>query len=497
MSEQKTRNRWLIVIGALLVQLCLGAIYAWGTFTKDLQNQDADVAMCLSPDLLGVTDKAQCQAAKARYDDLSAAVRQAQESKNPAALTEAKSSLAEFKKSLDKEWIGKTFDRTSFGKQVFGFSAKQSQAIFAVGLASFAIMMILAGRWQDKQGPRKIAVIGGLTLGAGYLLAGLLGGTSFIAMLIFVGLIGGAGIGLGYVCPIAACVKWFPDMKGFITGIAVAGFGAGAFIFIKLAGDWLHLISDYGISGTFIIFGIIFAVFVTLGGLLLTNPPPGWKPAGWNPPAAAAKKAVKNLTQGQIIGTTQFWMIWLAFVFSAACGLMVIGCLKDFGQKEGGLTLAAASSAIGLLALFNGAGRIVWGTVSQKIGPRFSLAIMAALQALMMFALSGMGSSTLKLAIAGCWIGFNFGGNFALFPLLTLENFGSKNLGANYGAVFTAYGLGGILGPILAGSVWDAFSTYKIAFTIAACVCVAACVIALLLRPIKAPADEPAATQAA
>ena len=486
MSEQKVKNRWLIVIGALLVQLCLGAIYAWGTFTKDLQNSEADVAMCLSPDLLGVTDNAQCEAAKAQYDEHAATLKKAQESKDPAAIASAKAAFAEFKKSLDKDWIGKTFDRASFDKHVYRLTATQSQVIFSVGLASFALMMILAGRWQDKYGPRIIAVIGGLTLGAGYILAGFLGGTSFAMIILLIGVLGGAGIGLGYVCPIAACVKWFPDMKGFVTGLAVAGFGAGAFIFVKLSGPWLHLIRDFGIPGTFIIFGIIFAVVVTLGGLLLSNPPAGWKPANWNPPAAAAKKSVRDLGQGQIIRTPQFWMIWASFVFSAGCGLMVIGCLKDFGEKQGGLTAAAAGSALGLLALFNGLGRITWGTVSQKIGARYSLIVMAILQAAMMFILLGMGASTLTLAIAGCWIGFNFGGNFALFPLLTNENFGSKSFGANYGAVFTAYGLGGILGPILAGRVWDTMGTFKWAFIIAAAACLAASALAFAIRPIKA-----------
>ena len=480
-SSEKVMNRWLIVVGALLVQLCLGAIYAWGTFTKDLQNNEGQVATSLSPALLGHKNPAACDATNAECSKLLDEAKQAKSKKDDAALAAANAKI--------KQFVDANYDRSSFDKHVYSFTATQSQAIFSVGLACFAIVMILAGRWQDKYGPRIIAIIGGVTLGIGYILAGLLGGTSFALNLIFLGVIGGAGIGLGYVCPIAACVKWFPDMKGFVTGLAVAGFGAGAFIFIQIAGPWLNLIRNYGISGTFLIFGIIFAVVVTLGGLLLTNPPAGWKPANWNPPATAAKKAVRDLTQGQIISTTPFWMIWASFVFSAGCGLMVIGCLKNFGEKEGGLTAAAAGGALGLLALFNGLGRIVWGTTSQKIGARHSLMLMTALQALMMFALPAMGSSTITLAIAACWVGFNFGGNFALFPLLTNENFGSKNFGANYGAVFTAYGIGGILGPILAGQVWDQFGTFKTAFIIAAVACLVAAALAFGLRSIKAEAQ--------
>ena len=411
MSEQKVMNRWLVVVGALLIQLCLGAIYAWGAFTGALQDPEG----------------------------------------------------------------------------AYKFTGTQTSAIFAAGLATFAIVMILAGRLQDKYGPRIIAIIGGLILGAGYILAGFTG-TSFILMFLCIGIIGGAGIGMGYVCPIAACVKWFPDLKGLITGLAVAGFGAGAFIFVKLAGSWMGLIASQGVNGTFLIFGIIFAVTVVIGALLLSNPPAGWKPVGWNPPVntdGSVKAQVANLTQGQTIKTPQFWMIWLAFVFSAGCGLMVIKCLKNFGEFEGGLSVAAAGSALGLLALFNGLGRVVWGTISHKLTAKYSVVLMCIMQAGMMFFLLGMGSKPITLAIAACWIGFNFGGNFALFPLLTLENFGAKNLGANYGAVFTSYGVGGILGPIMAGKVWDSMGTFKWAFIIAAIACVVAAVLTFFLKHIE------------
>jgi len=403
----KTR-RWLVVLGALLVQLCLGAIYAWGAFTKALQDPSG----------------------------------------------------------------------------AYAFSATQAQAIFSAGLATFAIVMILAGRWQDRAGPRKVALAGAVLLGAGYILAGLLGGTSFWALLFFIGIVGGAGIGLGYVCPIAACVKWFPDLKGFVTGLAVAGFGAGAFIFVKLAGTWGGFIETYGVGGTFTAFGIIFLVSVIVGALLLSNPPAGWKPEGWAPAAseAAAPKA-EEFSQGESVRTHQFWMLWMAFVFSAGSGLMVIGCLKNFGELVSGLSAATAASALGMLALFNGLGRIVWGTVSQKLGARKAIALMTLLQAIMLAGILKIGMTEAGLVFAACWIGFNFGGNFALFPLATAESFGTKNLGANYGAMFTSYGVGGILMPILAGRLWDMFGSYNWAFIIAAAICVVATILAATVKP--------------
>ena len=162
---------------------------------------------------------------------------------------------------------------------------------------------------------------------------------------------------------------------------------------------------------------------------------------------------------------------------------MVIGCLKNFGEMEGGLSTAVAGSALGLLALFNGLGRIVWGTISQKLGARKSIGIMTLLQAGMLFMLPKMGSTEMALTVAACWIGFNFGGNFALFPLAAAESFGTKNLGANYGALFTSYGVGGIIMPILAGRVWDTLGSYSWAFMIAGAICIGATLLAFTVKP--------------
>jgi OFA family oxalate/formate antiporter-like MFS transporter len=176
-------------------------------------------------------------------------------------------------------------------------------------------------------------------------------------------------------------------------------------------------------------------------------------------------------------------------MLSAGCGLMVIGSLKDFAVNQGGLTATTATAALGLLALFNGLGRVVWGTLGQKLTPKIALIIMSLLQGLMMFVLIGMGSASTTLTIAACWIGFNFGGNFALFPLLTAEYFGTKNLGQNYGIVFTAYGIGGIVGPLLAGMIWVKLGSYQMAFIPAGIACLGAMLLGILL---KAPAAKKA-----
>ncbi|MDQ1327724.1 MAG: transporter, partial [Candidatus Poribacteria bacterium] len=193
-SQKKVFNRWLVVVGAILIQLCLGAIYAWSVFTPYLSGKLPDPV------------------------------------------------------------------------NTFGFSKTQTQIIFSVGLATFALVMIFAGKWQAKTGPRKVAMTGGILLGIGYILGGLFG-QSFISQVIFIGLIGGAGIGFGYVCPIAVGMKWFPDKKGLITGLAVAGFGFGALIWMKLADNWGHLLDNWGVLKVFWVYGIIFVVAVLIGSI--------------------------------------------------------------------------------------------------------------------------------------------------------------------------------------------------------------------------------------
>ncbi len=393
-------NRWFVVIGALLMQLCLGAIYAWSVFVTPLKND-------------------------------------------------------------------------------YSFTTTETQIIFSVALATFAGVMIFAGRWQDKIGPKKVGLIGAVLIGLGYILASFTGG-SFIGLVITIGLIGGAGIGFGYVCPIAALIKWFPDKRGLISGVAVASFGAGAWVFAQIADS---LIPSIGLLRTFAALGIIYFLFVFIGALILRNPPVGWMPKGWSS-SKKDRKPVSDFSWKDMLGTHQFWMLWIIFVIGAAAGFIVIGNLAPYGIYSG-LDTVVATSAVGVLALFNGAGRIVWGTLSDKLGRSKAMALMFILQGLMMLVLISMGSSPLLLAIAAAWVGFNFGGNFSLFPSATADYFGTKNIGINYGLVFTSYGVAGIIGPVLAGSVFDMTGSYLWAFIPAGIACLVAAGIALILRKPK------------
>lgn len=404
-------NRWLVVLGSLLIQLSLGAIYAWSVFTPALKNA--------------------------------------------------------------------------------GWTKVDTQVVFAVGLVTFALVMVFAGRSIAKFGPRKLAVAGGLTLGAGYVFAGLFGGTEFWAVCLGVGLIGGVGIGLGYVVPIAVGIRWFPDKKGLITGLAVAGFGFGAMGWVKMAGAWGHLIALYGLSMTFLIYGGAFAILILAGSVWMVMPPEGWTPKGFVDTTLAAVKGKQNYTVQEMLRTPQFYLIFLTFAVSAGAGLMSIGLMKLYPmealQANGYGTLEASAIAGTAMAVFfslaNGVGRIVWGTLSDKIGRRKSVATMTIIQAVTLFSFTVMAGNEYLLYFGAMLIGFNFGGNFALFPALTADVFGNDQIGQNYPFVFLSYGVGGIAGPLLGGVLGD-MGNFPLAFSICgfACLVGSACIM-LVKKP--------------
>ena len=434
-DTSKVMNRWIIVIGGIMIQLALGAIYAWSAFTTPLQGVEGIAA------------------------------------------------------------------------SEFAFTKTQTQAIFSTGLATFAIFTIIGGRLQTKIGPRKVALIGGILLGSGYILASFIG-ANFIGKLVFIGLLAGAGIGLGYVIPIAVGVKWFPDKKGLVSGLAVAGFGLGAFFWILLAnppsilgftglitiqaGNFAYTIAN--VDNAFRMYGIAFFLLVVLGSFVMKNPPAGWKPKGWHPAEEkTGKKSGLSLKPQEMLKNRTFYLLWIMFFIGALAGLMVIGNVQNFAKNpidgfeaygfnaQQAIDFAVIGAAVSL-PIFNGIGRVVWGQVSDKVGRRKALFTMFMFQALMMFVFFYTPANQFSFFLVAALIGFNFGGNFALFPAATADSFGAENLGLNYGFVFTSYGIGGIVGPILAGAVQDASLSFLYAFIPAAVMCIIAAFLVLLYK---------------
>ncbi len=424
MSETKVGNRYVVVLGGLLVQVCLGSIYAWSFF------------------------------------------------------------------------------QTALGKVsgAYHWPTLYTQLPFATGLASFAFFMVIAGRWQDRAGPRKVATFGGILLGAGYILAWLVDVVAagdatmgVVYLVITYGIIGGAGIGFGYVCPIASLVKWFPDKKGTITGIAVAGFGAGALI-IGYAEDYLLNVFQapvhLTIGNPFLILGIVYLIGVTIGAQVLKNPPPGWVCPGYTPPTTTADGKGLNIMPGQMVRTGGFWLLWLMFVLAATAGLMVIGNIKSAAIAIDASAAAWATLIVGVYSLCNAAGRIVWGAASDRLGRENTMYAMFSVLASAMFVFSIISSPLIEVTwpivlAVGSVVGFCFGGNFALFPASTADLYGSKNVGKNYGVVFTAYGIAGILGGLVAGLFVQWTGGYRTAFLITGLLAVMASLLTFKLKSVR------------
>jgi OFA family oxalate/formate antiporter-like MFS transporter len=250
-----------------------------------------------------------------------------------------------------------------------------------------------------------------------------------------------------------------------------------------------------GVLNVFLLYGVVFAVSVILGSIWMVNPPEGWKPAGWKGPNGGSSKGpVAGSTEyasSAMLRTPQFYGVWIMYVFSAMAGLLTIGNIKLFGIEAlqgSGLTATQASAVAGtamgvFYAIANGLGRIIWGTISDRIGRRIALTLMAAFQGVMMLVFYWMAGSELLLYLGTTIIGFNYGGAFSLFPAITADFFGTDSVGRNYGWVFTAYGVGGIVGPIMAGVARDAWQNWLLAFVVSGVACLVAAVIAYTLKP--------------
>ncbi len=389
--KQKSVNRWSVVFGAVLLQVCLGAIYSWSLFNQPL---------------------------------------------------------------MDK----------------FGWSNEEVYMTYSIAIFVFAFSTIISGRLQDKIGPRKVATIGGLLYGGGLILASF--ATSLPMLYFCYGVLGGAGVGFAYVCPLSTCVKWFPEKKGFITGIAVGAFGAGSLVFKSII---QHFLGTVGVSSTFLYLGIIYLVLVVIGAQFLKLPE-----ASTSNNKTAAIEGV-NLTVGEMIKEKSFYFIWVMFMLGCMPGLLVIGLAKDIGIEMVGLDPMVAANAVALIALFNAGGRLAWGTISDKLGRVEVVLVMFVLTAVSLIALAVLPLNLVLFFICLAGIACSFGGFLALFPTITGEFYGIKNLGANYGVVYQAYGVAAIIGPIIKKSS----NGFNQTFIIAAGCAVAGAVLTVMVKAMK------------
>jgi OFA family oxalate/formate antiporter-like MFS transporter len=288
-----------------------------------------------------------------------------------------------------------------------------------------------------------------------------------------------------------------------ITGLAVAGFGFGAMIWVKVAGSWGHLIAATSLSMTFVIYGLLFAGLVLIGSIWMVYPPDGWRPKGFEALAKAAGAegdpvpAKAEFRSGQMLRTPQYLMIFVTFIFSAGAGLMAIGLMKLYPMEAlsaaGYSELQASAIAGTAMAIFfslgNGLGRIAWGVIADRMATRTALIIMTVLQGVMLLLFNVMAGVPGLLYTAAAVIGFNFGGNFALFPTITADMFGTRYIGENYPFVFLAYGVGGIFGPMLGGQLGD-LGSFPLAFTLLGVLLLIGALIISRVKPPLPPEPE-------
>ncbi len=364
----------------------------------------------------------------------------------------------------------------------FGWTKMVATLPFTIYIIATSLVGIPAGRAQDRIGPRKVGIIGSIIFGCGFTLAALIGvmKNPLWLCLIFAP-IAGMGGGIAYAATIPPARKWFPDKPAMALGLVVTGLGLSALLFAPLE---RYLIDTRGLAITFLIIGIIILVVSVFGSTLLRNPPEGWTPETRSQRRTGARVSAslikRDCQPGEVLKSPRFYALWVMFAFTSAAGLMVIGHIAPYSQ-EAGLSPMAAATAAGVLAVFNGLGRPGSGLLADKIGVLKTMLLLFAIQGVMMLVFPHLARGLVTIYVLVSIIGFLFGSIFTVFPSITADFFGLRNLGVNYGLVFTAFGAGATLGPVTASYFYDTMHSYVVAFTIAAALTFIAVVLTIVL----------------
>jgi len=355
-------------------------------------------------------------------------------------------------------------------QETLGWTKTESSIPYTVAIIMFALVMIPAGRLQDKIGPKWVVTIGGLLIGFGCILAGSM--TSIFGLTISFGVLAGSGIGLGYASTTPPALKWFPpEKKGLISGIVVGGFGLATLYIVPLSN---FLLSRYDVFTSFRIMGVIFLLMTLPLAQFVRNPD---KPVVSD--NKAAKPPIEDKTVKEMLKTKQFYMLWFMFFAGATGGLMTIGSLKPIVKVM--LGESAALQLVAFAAIANALGRPLAGVISEKFGRGKTMSVLYVLQALALFLFNGL-SSFATVLMAAAMIYFAYGSMLSVYPSACADNYGTKNLGLNYGIMFSAWGAGGVFGPILGGKIADATGSYEMAFYVSAGILIIAAIMGLFYK---------------
>jgi OFA family oxalate/formate antiporter-like MFS transporter len=394
-----TQNRWVIAAAGVVMQIALGAVYAWSVFRIPLTK--------------------------------------------------------------------------AFGWTISEVTLTFTIAIFVLGLAAFG-----GGLWMRRAGPRTVALTAGVLYGLGVFLASFAGGRLWWLYCSY-GVIAGVGLGLGYIVPVATLVKWFPDKRGLITGLAVAGFGAGALITAPIA---TRLIAEVGVLQTFAILGAAYFVAVTGGALFMRNPPDGYRPDGWTPGANQRQLATGGHTLPQALGRWQWYGLWTLLFLNTTAGIAVISQAAPMFQEITSISAARAASIVGIISIANGAGRLLWAWLSDLVGRRAVFLAMFLLQAIIFWLMpSAHGLSLFAALTVGVLL--CYGGGFGTMPAFAADYFGAEHVGSIYGLMLTAWGVAGVLGPTLMAALRERSGGYDQGLRLIAGLMLVSAIIPMLVRP--------------
>jgi OFA family oxalate/formate antiporter-like MFS transporter len=359
----------------------------------------------------------------------------------------------------------------------FGWKRADTSMVFTIAVVALAISFAIGGRIQDKFGPLPCSLVGGILVSIGFYLCSF---TTSLNYLYVCFAIWGLGNGFGYSTPIPVMAKWFPDKRGLAVGLAVGGYGAGSAIFGPLA--QLKLIPAYGLPTTFRILAAIIFVMTIAGAFLLRNPPEGYQPKGWSPAAAKSAAVARQFTPGEMLRTRTFYLMWVAYALGCSAGLMVISQLVPFAKSVGIAAAALSTMTLVVGAVGNGMGRIFSAWMSDRLGRINVLRIMIGIGIVAMPALYAVGGNVALLFIAVFVVYWCYGTQLSVNGAAASDFWGTKNAGVNYGILFSAWGVAGIIGPRIGGVLYDRYHDYQAAFYTAAALAAVALVCELGAR---------------
>src|SRR5712675_2801451 len=400
--EKVMTNRWSIAVAGVLLQVALGAVYAWSVFRAPLTKQ-------------------------------------------------------------------------------FGWSISEVTLTFTISIFVLGVAAFFGGLWLNRVGPRIVAVTGGFLYGIGVFLASFSDHKLWWLYLSY-GVIGGIGLGFSYIVPVAVLVKWFPDRRGLITGIAVGGFGAGALVTAPVA---THLIQSVGVLKTFAYLGIAFLVVTVAAGYFMQNPPEGWTPRGWAPTASqVSQRSSRDYTLSEALRTWQWWALWLLLFLNTCAGISVISQESPLFQELARVSAVTAASMVGIVSIGNALGRVFWAWASDSITRRATFVVMFLGQAVLFWALPSISSAGMLTLVAFIVL-MCYGGGFGTMPAFTADYFGSRNVGPIYGLMLTAWGFASAFGPLLVAYMRQTTGSYHGALHVIAAIMAVSMLLPFVVHPPK------------